>query len=353
MVHKLSLASGLVVLLTRQVWARTSGKTLPFDRNIADTIGNTNKEILPAHFFHDSNDPVSYEVNQAHGNGHEDDKPEHVFAEQDPASDSGDDAESQLVGVKPHSNHRKSNAVGDPDGEGSDSDDDDSDFEEELRRLYPSDVNHEPQVQVQLELVQDADLDDETNSIRELSARRSGGGVGLRFGQKLQNQNRRKNRSKTHKDAEQFQRAMVDAWNPYVFCPPTSLTVLKDNARKLDGDSKLRLDRRTLYGCLLLEWRGLWMTERRFLQPSTSQALQAALSLATQPFWRKSLAQASALRLYDSQNPDQGATLAMQETVALALVRDLGVRLLTFNGLADFDTIFKGTFIGCRFGIFR
>jgi hypothetical protein len=302
MVHKLSLASGLVVLLTREILARTSGKTLPLDRTFVDA----NKEFLTAQFY-DSNDPVSYEQAQ------EDDKP----------SELGDDTENQIVGVKPHSNHRKSNAVGDPDGEGSDdddSDDEDSDFMEELRRLYPS----EPQVQVQLELVQDAELEDETNhNIREIAARRSGGGVGLRLGQKLQN--RRKNRTKTNQEAEQFQRAMVDAWNPYVFCPPTSLTVLKENARKLDGDSKLRLDRRTLYGCLLLEWRGLWTTERRFLQPSTSQALQAALSLATQPSWRKSLAQASALRLYDSQNPDQGATLAMQETVALALVRDFAV----------------------------
>ncbi|GAX11255.1 hypothetical protein FisN_34Hh023 [Fistulifera solaris] len=305
MVHKLSLASGLVVLLTREILARTSGKTLPLDRTFVDA----NKEFLTAQFY-DSNDPVSYEQAQ------EDDKP----------SELGDDTENQIVGVKPHSNHRKSNAVGDPDGEGSDdddSDDEDSDFMEELRRLYPS----EPQVQVQLELVQDAELEDETNhNIREIAARRSGGGVGLRLGQKLQN--RRKNRTKTNQEAEQFQRAMVDAWNPYVFCPPTSLTVLKENARKLDGDSKLRLDRRTLYGCLLLEWRGLWTTERRFLQPSTSQALQAALSLATQPSWRKSLAQASALRLYDSQNPDQGATLAMQETVALALAHSLGAGLV-------------------------
>lgn len=289
---------------------------------------------MPVYSYH-ANDPTAFvPLQQTSGHDDDDKKSELVSAENDPTPESGD-AESQLVGVKPHSNHhsKKSNAVGDPDGEGSDSDDDDdSDFDDgdwESMRFAPDNNGDEdgvgldspsPQVQVQLEMVQEADLDDdETNNIREVSSRRSGGGVGLRFGQKL-NGNRRKNRANSNQEVEQFQRAMIDAWKQYFFAPPNSLTILKDNARKLDGESKLRLDRRTLYGCLLLEWRGLWPTERKFLQPSTSQALQAALSLATQPSWRKSLSQPSALRLYDVKNPDQGATLAMQESIALALV---------------------------------
>lgn len=343
MVHKLSLASGLVVLFSREIFARTAGKTLPwndivdFDRKFSDKIGDL-KAVTSLAYSYDAKDSVVFEANQVQQSGHDDEKSELVSAEHDPVSapESGD-TESQLVGVKPHSIHRKSNAVGDPDGEGSDSDDDDSDFDDsDWESIRFSQDQHDqksgveldspsPQVQVQLEVMQDPELDDESSSTRELSSRRSGGGVGLRFGQKLHG-NRRKNRMNTNQEVVQFQKAMVDAWNRFVFAPPTSMSILKDNARKLDGDSKLRLDRRTLYGCLLLEWRGLWTTERRFLQPSTSQALQAALSLATQPSWRKSLSQASALRLYDSQHPDQGSTLAMQETIALGLVSVFVVR---------------------------
>lgn len=335
MAHKVSLAAVLVVLLSREIFARTTGKILAwndvgdFDREFSVNIGGIKQERLSA-YSHYPDDPAgTLKVYQAQQSGDDDEGPDHVSPDHASSPESGD-VDSQLVGVKAHSNHgnhKKSNAVGDPDGEGSDSDDDDSDFDESDWESihFAQDQQNEieldsppPQVQVQLELMQDAELGDEPNSNRQLSSRRTGGGVGLRFGQKFQN-NRRKNRT-AHHEVEQ---SMVDAWKRYVFSPPASLTSLKERARKLDGDSKLRLDRRTLYSCLLLEWRGLWTSERKFLQPSTSQALQAALSLATQPSWRKSLSQASAVRLYDSQDADQGPTLAMQETVALALVSQL------------------------------
>ena len=93
----------------------------------------------------------------------------------------------------------------------------------------------------------------------------------------------------------------------------------------MDGDGKSRLDRRTLYAGLLLEWSSASNTYRRFLQKETSQALQAALSLATQPAWRKSFPRPSGIRLYNEDDDDDkavrtGCTLAMQETIAVALV---------------------------------
>ena len=340
MVHKLSLASGLVVFFSREILARTSGKILPWSKMTDRKLSEGGIQQQPTYSYY-NNDPVAFEANhQVQSSGHSDDdeKSELVSAEHEPVS-SPESGDAELVGVKPHSNHhRKSNAVGDPDGEGSDSDDDDSDFDDsdwENMRFAPENQDsgaEMPPVQVQLELMQEADLEDEAKNVKELS-RRSGGGVGLRFGQKL---HRRKTRKNSNQESEQFQRAMANAWNQFVFAPPTSLTVFKENARKLDGDSKLRLDRRTLYSCLLLEWRGLWTTERRFLQPSTSQALQAALSLATQPSWRRSLSQPSALRLYDAEHPDQGATLAMQESMALALVSDLTARAVIVQSFSDF-----------------
>jgi len=69
----------------------------------------------------------------------------------------------------------------------------------------------------------------------------------------------------------------------------------------------------------MLEWLHANKTYRKFLETSTSQALQAALSMATQPQWRESFPRPSGIRLY-GDDPDRGLTLAMQETVVLALV---------------------------------
>ena len=133
----------------------------------------------------------------------------------------------------------------------------------------------------------------------------------------------------------------------------------------MDGASKLRLDRRTLYAGLLMEWAttnqlskkkknshqqdntrnnnaAAVTSFRKFLTTSTSQSLQAALALATQPKWRRSISRPNGLRLYNvvennnnndkssgnngNSNNGRPCTLAMQETIAMALVRFFCIR---------------------------
>ena len=112
---------------------------------------------------------------------------------------------------------------------------------------------------------------------------------------------------------------------------PSGLAFLSSNARLLDASSKNRLDRRTLYAGLLLEWGAtdskFSSSTRKFLPPGSSQALQAALSLATQPLWRKSAPRTNGIRLYQDSgetggSPAKGSTLGMQETIAMALVSE-------------------------------
>jgi hypothetical protein len=275
-------------------------------------------------------------------------------------------AEAATVGVKSHSNpsnSKKSNAVGDPDGEGSDDSDDDTDdwedmdiFEHGLEQgelqdmdLIGSSDDPATQVQVELELLEANQDLEEANSEEEEPEEGSsssaadatrGGGVGVRLGRL----NRRKHRntkdwrsSSGNGSSTQATKTTVgpeellEAWLPHVYLPPTASAVkyLTEHARTIDGASKTRLDRRTMYAGLLLEWRNAngSPSARKFLEQPTSQALQAALSLATQPAWRKSFPRPSGIRLYDNdQNAGGGteqgrcATLAMQETIAMALV---------------------------------
>lgn len=214
--------------------------------------------------------------------------------------------ESSAVGVK---SHKKSNAVGDPDGEGSDdsSDDDTEDWEEieeSIQLLDPSST-----LQVEVELVEETDED---------GASINGGGVGIRMGR-----NRRKSKQTewVPPSTKITHEQLWDAWKAFCFLPPGSagISFLKERARLIDGASKSRLDRRTLYGALLLEWLQANASYRKFLDAQTSQALQSALSLATQPQWRKAFPRNNAIRLYDEE-PFRGCTLAMQETIAMALV---------------------------------
>ena len=271
------------------------------------------------------------------------------------------------VGVKAHHHHhhhKKSNAVGDPD-DGSDDSDDDSDLddseweelEEELEELMSGGSSTRgadattTQVQVEVELVEDGDQQQQQRGMENLlqdnddcdddgdesnsNNRRptvGGGGVGLRLGQRLQNHRRKQQQQqqqqlsqaqKDHQTSLVHEEQMLAAWQSYVYAPPspTAWSHLKSKSRMLDGASKVRLDRRTLYSGLLLEWKHASATYRKFLEPNTSQSLQAALSMATQPQWRRSFPRANAIRLYDDLEPDQGCTLAMQETIAMALVR--------------------------------
>ena len=78
------------------------------------------------------------------------------------------------------------------------------------------------------------------------------------------------------------------------------------------------------YAGLLLEWGAVdnqqSRSTRKFLPMLSSQALQAALSLATQPQWRKSTPRTSGIRLYNDDENAKGTTLGMQETISCALV---------------------------------
>jgi hypothetical protein len=118
----------------------------------------------------------------------------------------------------------------------------------------------------------------------------------------------------------------LEAWMPHIYFPPTStaLAYLSENARLLDSSSKNRLDRRTLYAGLLLEWgctdSKLSSRTRKFFPSSTSQALQAALSMATQPQWRQPAPRTSGIRLFQDEDNSKASTLGMQETIAMALV---------------------------------
>lgn len=208
------------------------------------------------------------------------------------------------VGVKSH-NHKKSNAVGDPDD---DSDDDlEDDSSEEWEDFDDEDVDEmgmivDTQLQV-VEVVGDGPLDgeeDHEDAQPASAAKASGSGGVARMGHRL---GRRKSRhGKQDRKAGRRRSAMSDeqsedtleieqiaeAWLPHVYLPPSAETValLAKNARLIDASSKTRLDRRTLYSCLLLEWINQSASNRKFLDSTSAMALQAALSLATQPEWR-------------------------------------------------------------------
>ncbi len=245
--------------------------------------------------------------------------------------DASSPAEPAVVGVKSH-HHKKSNAVGDPDGGDGDDDSDESltDFSDEWEELedfeeFVEDVVVEPELQVEVELVEESgaeETDEESKSI-------GGGGVGVRLSR--MNRRRKKNSWRSPPSSSkmsQDQQRLLEAWVPHVYFPPTesALTYLKEHARLLDSGSKTRLDRRTLYACLLMEWGSvdakLTSGTRKFVPTAVSQTLQAALSMATQPQWRQSAPRTSGIRLYQEDgNVAKAATLSMQETIAMALVR--------------------------------
>lgn len=259
------------------------------------------------------------------------------------AEDSGADQmdSSAAVGVKSHSS-TKSNAVGDPDGDDSDSDSDTiSDFSEEWEELEEFDdfaelemEQLEPQVQFEVEVVE------EVHSDKNLAKAAGGGGVGVRLGR--MNNRRRSNRKDSWRSTSgntkpsQEQTRLIEAWMPHIYFPPSpaALSYLSDQARLLDASSKNRLDRRTLYAGLLLEWGSastkLSSKTRRYLSAAASQVLQAALSMATQPQWRQSAPRTSGIRLYQDDNNAKASTLGMQETIAMALV-SISVRNLFYT----------------------
>ncbi|KAL3917015.1 MAG: hypothetical protein SGILL_004910, partial [Bacillariaceae sp.] len=267
-----------------------------------------------------------------------------------------DSGEDSVVGVKAHHGHKKSNAVGDPDGDGDDDDDDDDDtlseYSEEWEDLeefvedFLDDISVvEPEVQVEVELVEEGSMNDEDDDFFESdgaeSSTKGGGGVGVRLSRmNKRRRDRRKDMTWKSKDLEncEDQKRLMQAWSQFIFFPPTksALAYLSNNARFLDASSKSRLDRRTLYAGLMLEWGAtdskVSSTSRKFLPASASQSMQAALSLATQPQWRRSAPRTSGVRLYQDDETTKGATtMAIQETVAMALAHSLGCGMLILD----------------------
>jgi hypothetical protein len=239
------------------------------------------------------------------------------------------DSESATVGVKAH---KKGGAVGDADSDDDDDDDDDSEesdweeFEEDLEMMVTP-----TQLEVEVEFVEDEDHAGEevATTIDSYTARSANsGGVGIALGHRF---GRRTNRGRSltatttvTQSSPVKEKELLEAWLPHVYLPPSkgALSYLSENARMIAGASKSRLDRRTLYACLMIEWLNVSASYRRFLEKDASQALQSALSLATQPQWRKCSSQRlCGIRLYDSEI-ERGCTLAMQETIVMALVSD-------------------------------
>jgi SpoVK/Ycf46/Vps4 family AAA+-type ATPase len=269
-----------------------------------------------------------------------------------PENHESNNVEPSVVGVK---SHKKSNAVGDPDGDDDDDDDDDDEEDsqseyseewEEIEESFDQLVNvgdmFEPRVEVEVEMVEETIVDHHEQETNEHSFRtsivgsKSGGGVGVRLGRIANRRKNKRRKTSTAKPSYDYAR-LQSAWNPFVYFPPSpsALDFLSENARKLDASSKNRLDRRTLYAGLLLEWGAieskLSSSTRKFLLASSSQALQAALSLATQPVWRQSAPRTNGIRLYQDRENAKGSTLGMQETIAMALAHSLGCGMLILD----------------------
>ena len=324
---------GLCLLRTLTIHAKRGGRTT-FVRRILTSPSSSS--VWRAGAFESNTDPSSSSVANStvqnyvaamREKDHQDrqDETDHDETEEEHQSQQGEPSPSAetseddpaIVGVKSHAS-KKSNAVGDPDGDDDDDDDDEnedlSEFSEEWEELEDFDnMLVEPQVQVEVELVEEDEKDEASSS----------GGVGVRMGRM---NSRRKNRAWKSKLSHDHTR-LLKAWTPHIYFPPTpqALAYLDSNARIIDAMSKSRLDRRTLYAGLLLEWgttatSKLANVSRKFLPSPTSQSLQAALSMATQPQWRLSSPRTNGIRLYQGEETGKTSTLGMQETIAMALV---------------------------------
>ena len=132
---------------------------------------------------------------------------------------------------------------------------------------------------------------------------------------KRNQQNKQQSSSSLTNKLNPYDQALVDAFLPLFYPPPSSpktnqqfMNQLASNAVQIDVASRRRLDRRTLYQSLLLEWRNLSTTKqqqngetkqksssssskRNFIQPDISHQLKSSISLASQPLWRRHISQ--------------------------------------------------------------
>ena len=263
-----------------------------------------------------------HEPKDADHHDRDDERPASASSPSSPA----DTTAPAAVGVK---SHKKSGSVGDADSDDNDDDDDDDDSTdtdqsdwEEFQEDMDSMLVAPTQLEVEVEFVEDEEHVVHDATEEHMSTMGAGGGVGVILNQRRRNNRARSVATATFAESPVKEQEMMEAWLPHVYFPPgkSAMEYLSSNARMIDGASKSRLDRRTLYACLLMEWLHANATYRKFLEKGTSQALQAALALATQPQWRRCSSQRlCGIRMYDET--ERGLTLAMQETITMALVR--------------------------------
>lgn len=135
-----------------------------------------------------------------------------------------------------------------------------------------------------------------------------------------------------------FEAALIKAILPHLYLPPPPSAVesMRSNAREIDVAGRRRLDRRTLYESLMIELTHSHAhshandddkshgkkgkkkkaappapPKRRFLDPVTTRSLRSALSLASQPKWRKHVTLGASSDV-DSDDDEQGSVSAAQ-----------------------------------------
>jgi len=160
----------------------------------------------------------------------------------------------------------------------------------------------------------------------------------------LENQTENNNIYMNTKD--DFDQALIDAFLPILFLPPpaSALECMKKNASTIDIESRRRLDRRTLYQALLLELTHAGMSSdtsktrtdvstktggestlpwstRRYLDAATSRNLRGAVSLASQPRWRRHILVSSQMNTTESilgNNNDNNQTEVKENSIRIS-----------------------------------
>ena len=150
--------------------------------------------------------------------------------------------------------------------------------------------------------------------------------------------------------------ALVDAFGPLIYSPPPSNVVSQLSTKKIDIESRRRLDRRVLYQSLLTELANAPIGKRRYLDQDVVRSIKGAISLACQPKWRRHMDDdwyCRGIRLYDTPEEKEDSyqrnpyveeeeeeavdeepvecTLAMQETVAMAFAHTLNCGLVLLD----------------------
>ena len=226
---------------------------------------------------------------------------------------------------------KKSNAVGDPDGNSSDDESDEEDILEELaelerqqqlnqsssgaeekeefetlislaerresmkRRLEEVEEKmKENDLEVTLELLDETPSSTSTDdSSYHLQKDKITQDDTINVSTTSKRRKIKREKEKTTIDSATMDNLLLSAFRPILFLPPPLPRLPSSN--NIDLLSRRRLDRRTLYHSLLAEFGGSHPIEgtkkssmrRRYLEGTTARELRGALSLACQPRWRE------------------------------------------------------------------